>query len=370
MANIVVSSFLPSQHFTSNPLDRHGTLLARFRQQQAASTDGEVSLIVVSGREVVVRPGDSTPGVLQDLQALLLRANDPELELGGEQLLLRWTPSGCHWQAAGAAPDKQGWHQQQQSPRGRPRTAITCCLAACDRPCCVGAGAGDGAAPIPPIPLPLYLLGLDVQERWTFAVDIGSAKQQFMVRQQLVPAVRMRSAAWRSGAPGSARHTLCCRMLPAAPHQEFLRSGCELEVSLKDLRLLLPTLSLDAAAIAGQAVALSTWHQVRCGSNSHSTSTNTNTSTSSSSSITSLRCWLQAALALLYLCVCMRRRTRSARAAAMRRCRRRAARGGAASTGGSSTSCTRAPTPWCGAPGQWQRQCMAVAAVRALSKQC
>jgi hypothetical protein len=45
--------------------------------------------------------------------------------------------------------------------------------------------------------------------------------------------------------------------------QDFLRTGCDLEVSLKDLRLLLPTLSLDAAAIAGQAVALSQWHQVR-----------------------------------------------------------------------------------------------------------
>jgi phage gpG-like protein len=44
--------------------------------------------------------------------------------------------------------------------------------------------------------------------------------------------------------------------------QDFLRSGCDLEVSLKDLRLLLPTLSADAAAIAGQAVALSQWHQV------------------------------------------------------------------------------------------------------------
>jgi len=46
--------------------------------------------------------------------------------------------------------------------------------------------------------------------------------------------------------------------------QDFLRSGCDLEVSLKDLRLLLPTLSADAAAIAGQAVALSQWHQVGC----------------------------------------------------------------------------------------------------------
>lgn len=50
----------------------------------------------------------------------------------------------------------------------------------------------------------------------------------------------------------------------AAPLQDFLRSGCDLEVSLKDLRLLLPTLSADAAAIAGQAVALSQWHQVGC----------------------------------------------------------------------------------------------------------
>lgn len=53
-------------------------------------------------------------------------------------------------------------------------------------------------------------------------------------------------------------------MVPAACTclQDFLRTGCDLEVSLKDLRLLLPTLSLDAAAIAGQAVALSQWHQV------------------------------------------------------------------------------------------------------------
>jgi hypothetical protein len=57
-----------------------------------------------------------------------------------------------------------------------------------------------------------------------------------------------------------------CHMLPLLLLlllQDFLRTGCDLEVSLKDLRLLLPTLSLDAAAIAGQAVALSQWHQVR-----------------------------------------------------------------------------------------------------------
>ncbi|WIA10138.1 hypothetical protein OEZ85_010345 [Tetradesmus obliquus] len=180
MANaIVLSGFLPPQHFTGNPLDRHSDLLKRF--QATYNPDSEVSLIVVTGRDVVVRPvgPDSTPGVHQDLQALLLRTDDPELDLQGEQLLLKWTPS-------------------------------------------------DGAESLP---LPLYLLGLDVQERWTFAVDISPARDLFM---------------------------------------DFLRTGCDLEVSLKDLRLLLPTLSLDAAAIAGQAVALSQWHQThpfcsRCG---------------------------------------------------------------------------------------------------------
>jgi hypothetical protein len=54
--------------------------------------------------------------------------------------------------------------------------------------------------------------------------------------------------------------------------QDFLRSGCDLEVSLKDLRILLPTLSADAAAIAGQAVALSQWHQVGGSSSSSSSS--------------------------------------------------------------------------------------------------
>jgi hypothetical protein len=31
------------------------------------------------------------------------------------------------------------------------------------------------------LPLPLYLLGLDIQERWTFAVDITAARELFMV---------------------------------------------------------------------------------------------------------------------------------------------------------------------------------------------
>eukprot|EP00882_Tetradesmus_deserticola_P021131 GHRQ01022869.1.p1 GENE.GHRQ01022869.1~~GHRQ01022869.1.p1 ORF type:complete len:187 (+),score=21.47 GHRQ01022869.1:67-627(+) len=96
MANaIVLSGFLPPQHFTGIPLDRHSDLLKRF--QATYNPDSEVSLIVVTGRDVVVRPvgPDSTPGVHQDLQALLLRTDDPELDLQGEQLLLKWTPSEC-----------------------------------------------------------------------------------------------------------------------------------------------------------------------------------------------------------------------------------------------------------------------------------
>jgi len=93
MSNVVLSGFLPAQQFTGNPLDRHSDLLKRF--QVTFNPDSEVSLIVVSGRDVVVRPigPESTPGVHQDLQALLLRTDDPELDLQGEELMLRWTPS-------------------------------------------------------------------------------------------------------------------------------------------------------------------------------------------------------------------------------------------------------------------------------------
>ncbi len=90
---VILSGFLPAQSFTGNPLDRHSDLLKRF--QVTYNPETEVSLIVVSGRDVVVRPigPDSTPGVHQDLQALLLRTDDPELDLQGEELMLRWTPS-------------------------------------------------------------------------------------------------------------------------------------------------------------------------------------------------------------------------------------------------------------------------------------
>lgn len=93
------------------------------------------------------------------------------------------------------------------------------CLPACLHDCLTD----DGAAAIP---FPLYLLGQDQSNRWTFALDISAARDPFL---------------------------------------DFLSSSCELEVVMRDLRVLLPGLSLDACAIAGQATALSQWHQVQLG---------------------------------------------------------------------------------------------------------
>eukprot|EP00877_Chromochloris_zofingiensis_P011887 jgi/Chrzof1/6952/Cz02g05090.t1 len=170
----LTSSVLPKQHFTGNALDRSTDVSKRFAA--ALTPESEVSLVVVAGRDVVVRPvsGTATPGVQQELQALLLRSDDPELSLKGEQLSLNWAPN-------------------------------------------------DGAAAIP---FPLYLLGQDQSNRWTFALDISAARDPFL---------------------------------------DFLSSSCELEVVMRDLRVLLPGLSLDACAIAGQATALSQWHQVQLG---------------------------------------------------------------------------------------------------------
>jgi hypothetical protein len=59
---------LGQQHFTSNPLCRLSDVPARFRA--SSRPDNEVSLVVVAGREVVVRTpaGALGPGVHQDLQ--------------------------------------------------------------------------------------------------------------------------------------------------------------------------------------------------------------------------------------------------------------------------------------------------------------
>lgn len=89
----LTSSVLPKQHFTGNALDRSTDVSKRFAA--ALTPESEVSLVVVAGRDVVVRPvsGTATPGVQQELQALLLRSDDPELSLKGEQLSLNWAPS-------------------------------------------------------------------------------------------------------------------------------------------------------------------------------------------------------------------------------------------------------------------------------------
>jgi hypothetical protein len=64
--------------------------------------------------------------------------------------------------------------------RGTLLQGVHSCATNCTADICSHAPcAGDGAVPVP---LPLYLLGLDIQERWTFAVDITAARDLFMVR--------------------------------------------------------------------------------------------------------------------------------------------------------------------------------------------
>jgi hypothetical protein len=95
---------LPQQSFAGSPLCRLSDVPARFRAA-ALRPDAEVSLVVVAGREVVVRNAgggsnttqqqQSPPGQQhqqQELQALLLRRDDPELRLDGEVLALEWVP--------------------------------------------------------------------------------------------------------------------------------------------------------------------------------------------------------------------------------------------------------------------------------------
>jgi hypothetical protein len=68
-AAAAAAAMLAQQSFTGNPLCRLSDVPARFRA--SSRPDNEVSLVVVSGREVVVRSptGAFGPGVHQDLQA-------------------------------------------------------------------------------------------------------------------------------------------------------------------------------------------------------------------------------------------------------------------------------------------------------------
>jgi len=195
---------LQPQFFTGNPLDRSADVLKKFDGGASPGSATEVSLIVVAGREVCVRPtiSEDAAGTLQqDLQALLLGATDPELDLNSEHIAYTWRPDALEASAASSsAPDPAA------GPAHR---------------------------------LPLYLLGRDRSDRWTFALDVSEVKAAFL---------------------------------------RFLRSSCDLEVGMADLRALMPSLSRDACAIAGQAVALSQWHNShrfcpRCGGETMPTET-------------------------------------------------------------------------------------------------
>jgi NAD+ diphosphatase len=85
---------LPKQHFTGNPLDRAYNARRKF---DGTAKQGEVSLVVVAGREVCVREAsdagraDGMLGPMYDLQALLMGATDPELDLNSDSICLNWT---------------------------------------------------------------------------------------------------------------------------------------------------------------------------------------------------------------------------------------------------------------------------------------
>lgn len=91
---------LPRQHFTGNPLDRAYDARRKF---DGTSKQGEVSLVVVAGREVCVREapdtgGSAGSGILVpqfDLQALLMGSTDPELDLNSDSICLNWMNGAC-----------------------------------------------------------------------------------------------------------------------------------------------------------------------------------------------------------------------------------------------------------------------------------
>lgn len=70
-----------------------------------------------------------------------------------------------------------------------------------------------------PIPLPLYLLGLDIQERWTFAVDITPARDLFMVRSL---GGQQQSAAARQA---DKQHAVCILLWGSACQPHVLQQG-------------------------------------------------------------------------------------------------------------------------------------------------
>jgi hypothetical protein len=86
------------QFFTGNPLERSLDVLQKFDGSAAPGASAEVSLIVVSGRSICVRNTTSdvtNPNIDQDLQALLLGINDPQLDLNSEFISFVWQRGQC-----------------------------------------------------------------------------------------------------------------------------------------------------------------------------------------------------------------------------------------------------------------------------------
>jgi hypothetical protein len=75
-----------------NPLDR-----AVIQRYDGGLVDGEVCLVVVSGRELCIRPlpAEQQGEESLELQVLLLQATDPQLELNTDQPLFLWSEGEC-----------------------------------------------------------------------------------------------------------------------------------------------------------------------------------------------------------------------------------------------------------------------------------
>jgi NAD+ diphosphatase len=103
MAGNSSSWSFPKQHFTGNPLDRTSDNRRRFQADQRP--DDEISLVVVAGREICVRNAVASQ---QDLQALLLKMDDPDLQLQTEQLCMTWSSGGCRGRPLAACARRGG----------------------------------------------------------------------------------------------------------------------------------------------------------------------------------------------------------------------------------------------------------------------
>lgn len=195
------------QCFSGNPLERSSDVTSKFDPALSSPTS-EVSLIVVSGRFVCIRPSPSSSsssspaGSLHELQALLLGIMDAQFDFNSEQISFTWIDE------SGTSKDDEDHVVKQPMPNAS------------------GSLQDEAADVLTDLPgsiahtLPLYLLGRDSEERWTFALDVSSCEEGFT---------------------------------------RWLKVSCGLEVTMMEMRKLMPMLSREACAIAGQAISLCQW---------------------------------------------------------------------------------------------------------------